>query len=159
MAAVASIDDWRTRYLGSCKWCTLYAVAHSDDIGKTVDNPHRVLHRLALRYRRRLSVGKAEYVTTKLHHSCRKAKACAGAWLVEQRGELLATTRIAILLSVGNDILCQGYNLGNLLYREVCGVYQMFHLLAYFNFSYLIQLSSDGLLRNLRMRSLSSALI
>lgn len=89
MAAVAGIDDGYRSYFSGIKLCTLYMMAHSDDIGETAYNPYGVLYRLSLAYRAAVGIRESEYVAAELHHCGGKAEARTGAWFVKQSGQFL----------------------------------------------------------------------
>ena len=148
--AVTGVDDGHTGGTGSHQRSALLRMAHGDNVGVAAHGAHGVGHALALGGGAALGTGKADDIAAQLVHGRLKGQAGTGGGLEEQGGQLLITAGIPVLYRVCDNILCRGNELVQLLHGQIHNINQVTH-----HTPPLIQLSSEGLLRNFRIRSWS----
>ena len=103
-------------------------MAHSDNVCEAVDYTYRILHGLALAYRRIARIRKTYNVASQLHHGRGKTKSRPRARLVEQRRQLLAATAVCIPVAMRDYILGKRDYFVCLLHRQIRRLDKMSHV-------------------------------
>ena len=126
-------------------------MAHGDDVGIAANRADSICHALAFGCRTAVGGRKADNVAAQFIHGSFKAESCARGRFEEQRGELFTVAAFGIFGRIRNDIQRTVDELLQLIGGELHDVDQIVHFLPP-----VIQLSSDGLLRNAIRRCTSA---
>ena len=132
MTAVTGVDDGNGGITGCHIGCTLFGMAHSDNIGIAADDFGGVGNALALGGGGGAGFAESDDAATQLQHSRLKAQAGTGGGFKEQGSQLLVGALVLVGFGIGYDITGSGDKIIQLFNGKIQNIDQTSHAFAPF---------------------------